>query len=1024
MTSADSCRFPNHYDIIKKIGRGGTADIYLAHRKGCSRPVVIKKFFDNSAENLIKRELKAAQRINFPGLVRVFGSERTADDEPFLWMEYCPGPTLDELPGPLPEDKLLAILSALAVSLDVLHRSGLVHNDIKPANIFCPPGFENDDFSLEGPFYLKLADLSLSIEYRAETVAKATGTVGYMSPEMIRQQEATPASDLFSMGVLAYRLACGHLPFESESGDPLEINARVTEGRRPKLDGPGKKISEEAAELIMSLLAVDPGSRPASAFELVEMLAKCGSPYHFREAIRPRHLLSGREYINGEVLEEIFGTGSFSPEQLKYMEKINGLEPHNTRILLEDNFDHGNFARLDGRWGWKNDGPEVIYSGWRQAIFGLRPLRQTALSVKKFALSLALADDPSYAGKIADSFGDVGEKVYGWWQNVPEKCRPALLYNLKNTMRPGTGKILAGRLIDNLGGDDIDSGFMGRLYYYAGCYREAVEHFRKGIDESGRGFDHEKTFGLIDLAYSASCQIDDLPAGVEIWLKKARLQKELGDFGDSEKTYEEIVEMIRDKDYPALLAQTYKEMGDLYKLKNDYAMGIRVLGMALEAYQTLDDPLALSNTYNNLGNMYWIAGDLDRSLENYQQALEIHNRLEAHKYIATSLNNIGSIYVIKGDYDSGLDYYQRSLELRQRMDDKGSIAQSWNNLGAVHFLRGDAGRAADSFRQSLKLNREVGAKAEELLNIENLAEASIMAGRLTEALGFLKEGTALAQKLDETSHRSTINRLTGQLLRRMGYYEESEDKLREALKLALQIENKALVLMCRLEMARLYLSLREEKALDKAVSEGNRLAREMGDKNALFHLALVRLARSGAREDQNTAETLVDDLGTERDRALLYLYLLERNNHQQATSGSGDYAHRSGKFFEAQAEDIDTARYYLALADYYRLTDEGKKGADYALTAAEISGKLRLLPEQWRALVYLSEVSFEARDYETAFTYARQATDCVKKVAGHIKGSDRLGRFYNDRRITALLGRIKSLQAILSKMKGAAVGSP
>jgi hypothetical protein len=231
--------------------------------------------------------------------------------------------------------------------------------------------------------------------------------------------------------------------------------------------------------------------------------------------------------------------------------------------------------------------------------------------------------------------------------------------------------------------------------------------------------------------------------------------------------------------------------------------------------------------------------------------------------------------------------------------------------------------------------------------------------------------------------------------------------------------------MCHLALAALYLALREDSSLQESVAEGTRLAREMGDKNALFHLALIQLSHSGEVRFRREAENLIDDLDTERDKALLYLTLLERDNSLEVTDNSDEFINRMQSFFEGQSEDIDLARYHLALAHYYYLIDERERAGSFAARAADMSGKRKLLPEQWRALVFLSETSFEIRDFEASFKYARQATDCVKRVAAHIKGTDRIGRFYNDQRITALLGRIKSLQAILSKMKGATtVGSP
>lgn len=1017
-------RFPSEFHIIKKIGRGGTADIYLARKEGLSRPVVLKKFYDPSASDLIEREKRIARRIHFPGFVRVLDWGKAEDNSPFLRMEYCEGPTLEEFPGNLTEKKLLALLSALTASLNVLHQAGFVHNDLKPSNVFCPPGFENSSFPLDSLFYLKLADFSLAHDYSAAVGGSVTGTVGYMSPEMILKGKITPASDLFSLGVMAYQLACGKLPFASEAGDPLEINALITEGPRPPMCGPGESFSEGLSDLIMALLEIDPSRRPNSAFVLLEELSRLGSPYPFRKAIRPRHLLGGTDVIDGDRLIEIFGNGSFSPGQIKHIEKATGFEPAHLRILLEENFDRGNFARMDGRWGWKNESAEVIEWSRRQDRFSLSPLRGKSLSVKKLALGLAVIGDPAYAEKVAGIPGNNADQMLAGWKKIPEKCRPALLYSLGRIMRPSTRRALSNRLVALFRDDEELSALTGRLLYNGEQYQEAIEYLKTGIEISDKKSENDITFELIDLSIQAAQKLNDFSTEVELLLRKARLEKDLGRLIPSETTYNDVVTMLNDTDNAALLAQTYREMGEFYKMRNDYQSGIKVLEKALRLYNNLDDPLGLSNTLNNLGNTYWVAGDLKRAITHYERALKIQEELNSDRDVSASLNNIGVIHTMRGDYDQAITCYNKSLQIYQKLGNKAPIAQLWNNLGAVHFLRGDAVQASESFAHSLKLNREVGARAEELLNIENLAEATILAGRLPEALKYLKEGTELADKLGETSHKCTVNRLTGQLLRRMGYYDEAEAKLETALDFATEIDNRALILLCQLGLARMYRQLHEHDKLERAVGAGIKIADEMGDKNALFHLALIQVSHTGDENLIATAKELVSDLDTARDKALLYLTLLERQIISGIAENPDEIINRVRSFFDGQDEDIDLARYHLALAGYFGQVDERRQAFSHANKASETAGKRKLLPEQWQALAFLSELQFQSKEFESSFKSARHATECLKMVAAHIKDTERLGRFYNDNRIIDLLGRIKSLQSILGKKKGAAEAAP
>jgi len=560
--------------------------------------------------------------------------------------------------------------------------------------------------------------------------------------------------------------------------------------------------------------------------------------------------------------------------------------------------------------------------------------------------------------------------------------------------------------------------------FSAGRYHDAIDYLTNGAEHTKRQSRHEEALHLLAMALDAAGKTGDLSRQAKIRILLGRFQKEFGRLPESEKTFLEAVDLIQGGGFDEILAQIYKELGDLYKAKTDYRSGIDVLTRALDLYTKLNDQLGLSHTLNNLGNMYWIAGTLDAALEHYRKALDIQRGLDSRKEIATSLNNIGSIYLVKGDYPNAIAYYTQSLEMREQLGDGAPVAQSWNNLGATHFLMGNAGNAIDAFARSLALNRSAGSKLEELLNIENLAEAMIQAGRLSEALVYLKEGTGTAEKLGEASHQSTIARLTGQLLRRMGHYDDAEVELKRSADLSHQAGSNALELLSWVDLARLFGALGETDMAAAAAQTARKMAEEIGDKNALFYITLLDFARTGDDQDRQKAEALANELNTERERALLHVCLLEHTNRIGITADSRIHVEEAGRFFSEQTEDIDLARYYLAVGKYNRLKENLTRSLETAQQAMTVAGKLSLLPEQLEAASLLSELAFEQKEYEASFRHARRATEILKKMSLHVKDADRLGRFQRQNDVAGLLGRIKSLQAILAKSKGAAIGSP
>ncbi|MCP4570054.1 MAG: serine/threonine protein kinase [FCB group bacterium] len=1020
MSGNNNNKFPECYRDIKKIGQGGTAEIFKASLNELQRPVALKLFFDRAAVLLVEREQAVAGRINFPGIVKVEKSGQVDDGRPFLQMEYRAGTTLENIVGRVTEEKLLSTLSAAAVSLEQLHRAGFSHNDLKPSNLFAPEGFEHDDFPSDSLYYLGLADMSLALPFENNVGGLITGTVGYMSPEMILKQEITPASDLFSLGVMAYYLACGRMPFGSPDDDPLEVNACITEGIRPELCGPASEFSSSTAELIKRLIAIGPQERPATAFELQDMLADCGSPYPFRQAIRPRHLLYGNEIVDIADLEKIFGPDCFSSEQSELISQATAYDPAALRILLEHNFRQNRFARLDRRWGWTTDTTEAVAWPPELTRFSLRSLRGRPHSHICLALALAVVNNPNQARMASGAIAENKVAAQKWWMEIPEKRRFVMLHSLNLRMSASTKNILSGHLAELYSQSDDHTGLTGRLLYDADRFAEAVNYLTEAAVievEAGR---HKPALGFLQMAEDAARRKSDSKRQVEVVMRRARLLKELGQLTPARDGYNHAIELAEKNHLDNYRALAYKELGDIFKVLSDYNSGIAALNQALELFRNLDDTLELSRTLNNLGNIYWVSGKNDQALEEYKKALEIQTRLDSRKDIASSLSNIGSLYLIKGEYDEGIGYLNRSLTIKEKLGDKVELARTWNNLGVANHLKGDLQKALEAYKYSLQYNRQAGDKHEQLLNITNLTEVMVMAGRLSEGLTFLKEGSILADKIDNNHHRSTISQLTGSLLCRMGFYGEAASKLETSLQIAEQLDNRTLIIGALISLVRLSSVIGDKDSAKEYREMAQREALAIGDKNALFHLALLQMELTGENGQMALAEKLSRELEIPREIALYNLTCLEVENHNRLDNTAIDYLKEADHYFSAVADDIDLARYSIAAGMYYMLSGDRRRAAEMGEKALKQAQALSLLPEQWQASALISEIMFAEREYEISFRHALKAAEILKTIASRMGESEKLAGFYNDRRIVDLLGRIKSLKEIIANKKGVA----
>ncbi len=261
---------PPRYRVVGHVANGGMASVWAAEDEKLGRLVAVKVLAegyaaDPSARRRFMREARAAARVSdHPHVVTIYDiGEDEHDGRAFIVMEHFVGGTLaDRLRGgrPLPVPAAVQWLEEAAAALDAAHAAGVVHRDVKPAN-----------FLLDADGRLAVADFgiaSLAGETALTQAGQVLGTAAYLSPEQARGEVATPASDRYSLAVVAYELLCGHRPF---GGDTPAAQARAhLEDTAPPPDG----ACAAAAGVLAHGLQKDPAARPQSASEFVAALRR------------------------------------------------------------------------------------------------------------------------------------------------------------------------------------------------------------------------------------------------------------------------------------------------------------------------------------------------------------------------------------------------------------------------------------------------------------------------------------------------------------------------------------------------------------------------------------------------------------------------------------------------------------------------------------------------------------------------------------------------------------------------------
>jgi Protein kinase domain/Domain of unknown function (DUF4440) len=250
--------------IDRLIGRGGMGIVYQATDRRLGRPVAIKLIADDHASDTafrdrFEREAQLTASIDHPNVIPVYAAGEI-DDQLYLATRYVDGTDLHQTlrrEGPLPPHRAADVVNQVALALDAAHAAGLVHRDVKPANVLLSNGHAYlSDFGLTRP---------VDVETKLTDTGEPLGTVDFMSPEQLRGQRTDARSDVYALGCLLYTALTGVTPFHRGT-----VAATIT----AHLEAPPPRISDRAGipvefdEVIYRALQKDPELRYPSAGDL------------------------------------------------------------------------------------------------------------------------------------------------------------------------------------------------------------------------------------------------------------------------------------------------------------------------------------------------------------------------------------------------------------------------------------------------------------------------------------------------------------------------------------------------------------------------------------------------------------------------------------------------------------------------------------------------------------------------------------------------------------------------------------
>ncbi len=289
------------YEILRELGRGGMATVYLAHDIALDRKVALKvmspalALMGEGMAERFKREARTAASLSHPNIIPIY-TVKSHQKTLFFVMKFIAGRSLESLIkdlGPMPIEMVRDLLQQVGTALGYAHRNGIVHRDVKPANIM----IDEEGWSVVTDF-----GIAKVAENRGLTMTGiAVGTPSYMSPEQCAAKDITGKSDQYSLGVMAYEMLTGKQPFDGDSAMAIMF-AHFHEAPKP-IKELRADVPEEVAETVMRMLEKAPEKRWPS---IEEALGAMGAePLTHDDPIRIELVTAVRAKSNRAILNTL-----------------------------------------------------------------------------------------------------------------------------------------------------------------------------------------------------------------------------------------------------------------------------------------------------------------------------------------------------------------------------------------------------------------------------------------------------------------------------------------------------------------------------------------------------------------------------------------------------------------------------------------------------------------------------------------------------------------------------------------------
>lgn len=813
LPSPDLGKVLGHYRILEQIGEGGMGIVYRAHDMQLDRDVALKvlpagTLNDASARARFRKEALALARLNHPNVATVheFGTQDGVD---FLVTEYIAGKTLDSklLCASLSQAEVVTLGLQLAQGLEAAHEQGIVHSDLKPANLRLTPNglLKILDFGL-AKLSRRLDDATISQTLTLEQ--SFSGTIPYMSPEQVRGQQVDNRSDIWAAGAVLYEMATGQRPFPERHLPQLIDDIVHRPVKPPKLVHTGITVGLES--IILKALDKDPDRRYQSARELrvdLNRLQPTTSGAGTNFAIGVRSPLNSKRKQTAIVAVVAFAI-LLAFVIWKWRNRIQAVS-HSPRILAVLPF-----KALSG-----DDATAAFGAGMTETLTAKLAQYGNRDSLQLVSTREIEAQGITSAEQARREFG-VDLVLEGSLQQAGSQLRINYSVVDAKTHRQLDGRSITANADDVFGLEDqvvnealnilsveMPPAKQGELQNHPETKPESYQHYLRGLgylQEFHKPENIQSAIAEFGLALDVDPNYSRAYAGTgeAYWLGFLESNRTNGWITNAAENCRRALAIT-----PGL-AEGHSCMGNVYNGQGEYRKAVDEFKQAVTLDSNRDDALrGLADAYEKLG-------DVPAAETAYKQAIALRPQYWA------GYNSLGAFYFRESRYPDAVNMFQRVIDLTPEN------FRGYSNLGGVLLTQGENSKAIPILERSIQIRPTLEAYS-------NLGGAYFALRQFSDAAHAYEQGL----KLDDRDSLIWGN-MGDALYWTPGRRHEAESAYRKAISIAsskLQVNPRDATLLA---FVATYRAMLEDK--NSAISDVER-ALELAPKDAevSFRAALV-----------------------------------------------------------------------------------------------------------------------------------------------------------------------------------------